>query len=121
MLTLILPPALRGSISEPRFPVFPRVFAQNDSYSGVRALESPWKSCDARARHREPPKSCSGGFGCFKNHNPSGDPQLSWNFSSPFAGIAFPTSISVNNCVCHFSPLKSDQDYILKDGDLVKM
>ncbi|NXJ86734.1 PA2G4 protein, partial [Trogon melanurus] len=33
-------------------------------------------------------------------------------------GIAFPTSISVNNCVCHFSPLKSDQDYILKDGDL---
>ncbi|NXR78974.1 PA2G4 protein, partial [Pycnonotus jocosus] len=36
-------------------------------------------------------------------------------------GIAFPTSISVNNCVCHFSPLKSDQDYILKDGDLVKM
>lgn len=38
-----------------------------------------------------------------------------------FAGIAFPTSISVNNCVCHFSPLKSDQDYILKDGDLVKM
>uniref|UniRef100_A0A8B9FBP8 Peptidase M24 domain-containing protein n=1 Tax=Amazona collaria TaxID=241587 RepID=A0A8B9FBP8_9PSIT len=36
-------------------------------------------------------------------------------------GIAFPTSISVNNCVCHFSPLKSDQDYILKDGDLVKV
>ncbi|NWI09898.1 PA2G4 protein, partial [Crypturellus soui] len=36
-------------------------------------------------------------------------------------GIAFPTSISVNNCVCHFSPLKSDQDYILKDGDLVKI
>lgn len=42
-------------------------------------------------------------------------------FSFSFAGIAFPTSISVNNCVCHFSPLKSDQDYILKDGDLVKM
>ncbi|KAL4701663.1 hypothetical protein H8959_015667 [Pygathrix nigripes] len=36
-------------------------------------------------------------------------------------GIAFPTSISVNNCVCHFSPLKSDQDYILKEGDLVKI
>ncbi|NWU44745.1 PA2G4 protein, partial [Hylia prasina] len=36
-------------------------------------------------------------------------------------GIAFPTSISVNNCVCHFSPLKSDLDYILKDGDLVKI
>uniref|UniRef100_A0A671RFX0 Proliferation-associated protein 2G4-like n=1 Tax=Sinocyclocheilus anshuiensis TaxID=1608454 RepID=A0A671RFX0_9TELE len=26
-------------------------------------------------------------------------------------GIAFPTSVSVNNCVCHFSPLKSDPDY----------
>ena len=38
-----------------------------------------------------------------------------------FTGIAFPTSISVNNCVCHFSPLKSDQDYILKEGDLVKI
>uniref|UniRef100_A0A2I3FUT4 Peptidase M24 domain-containing protein n=1 Tax=Nomascus leucogenys TaxID=61853 RepID=A0A2I3FUT4_NOMLE len=36
-------------------------------------------------------------------------------------GIAFPTSISVNNCVCHFSPLKRDQDYILKEGDLVKI
>ena len=24
--------------------------------------------------------------------------------------IAFPTSISINNCVCHFSPLKNDQD-----------
>ncbi|KAL0588478.1 Proliferation-associated protein 2G4 [Plecturocebus cupreus] len=36
-------------------------------------------------------------------------------------GVAFPTSISVNNCVCHFSPLKSDQDYILKEGKLVKI
>lgn len=36
-------------------------------------------------------------------------------------GIAFPTSVSVNNCVCHFSPLKSDPDYTLKDGDLVKI
>ncbi|CAB1353777.1 unnamed protein product [Coregonus sp. 'balchen'] len=35
--------------------------------------------------------------------------------------IAFPTSVSVNNCVCHFSPLKSDPDYTLKDGDLVKI
>ncbi|KAM7079854.1 LOW QUALITY PROTEIN: proliferation-associated protein 2G4 [Ciconia maguari] len=34
--------------------------------------------------------------------------------------VCLPTSISVNNCVCHFSPLKSDQDYIL-DGDLVKI
>lgn len=36
-------------------------------------------------------------------------------------GPAFPTCISVNNCICHFSPLKSDPDYILKDGDLVKI
>lgn len=36
-------------------------------------------------------------------------------------GIAFPTCISANNCICHFSPLKSDPDYVLKDGDLVKM
>uniref|UniRef100_A0A2K5MUG6 Peptidase M24 domain-containing protein n=1 Tax=Cercocebus atys TaxID=9531 RepID=A0A2K5MUG6_CERAT len=36
-------------------------------------------------------------------------------------GIAFLTSISVNNFVCHFFPLKSSQDYILKEGDLVKI
>lgn len=36
-------------------------------------------------------------------------------------GIAFPTCVSVNNCVCHFSPLKSDPDVTLKDGDLVKI
>uniref|UniRef100_A0A671RFC6 Proliferation-associated protein 2G4-like n=1 Tax=Sinocyclocheilus anshuiensis TaxID=1608454 RepID=A0A671RFC6_9TELE len=36
-------------------------------------------------------------------------------------GIAFPTCVCVNNCVCHFSPLKSDPDYMLKDGDLVKI
>ncbi|XP_061630354.1 proliferation-associated protein 2G4b isoform X1 [Phyllopteryx taeniolatus] len=36
-------------------------------------------------------------------------------------GIAFPTCVSVNNCVCHHSPLKSDPDVMLKDGDLVKV
>ncbi|GAB6019403.1 Proliferation-associated protein 2G4 [Chamberlinius hualienensis] len=36
-------------------------------------------------------------------------------------GIAFPTCVSVNNCICHVSPLKSDPDYILKDGDMVKI
>lgn len=41
--------------------------------------------------------------------------------SLSFTGIAFPTCVSVNNCVCHHSPLKSDPDVILKDGDLVKM
>lgn len=36
-------------------------------------------------------------------------------------GIAFPTCLSVNNCICHYSPAKNDPDYTLKDGDLVKM
>ncbi|XP_073971944.1 proliferation-associated protein 2G4 [Rhodnius prolixus] len=36
-------------------------------------------------------------------------------------GIAFPTCISVNNCICHFSPLVSEPDLILKDGDVVKV
>ncbi|KXJ17367.1 Proliferation-associated protein 2G4 [Exaiptasia diaphana] len=36
-------------------------------------------------------------------------------------GIAFPTCISVNNCVCHFSPLESEPDITLNDGDLVKI
>jgi len=36
-------------------------------------------------------------------------------------GIAFPTCVSVNNCVCHCSPLKSETAITLKDGDLVKI
>lgn len=36
-------------------------------------------------------------------------------------GIAFPTCISVNNCICHFSPVPSEPDYILKVGDVAKM
>nr|GMD15766.1 ERBB-3 BINDING PROTEIN 1-like isoform X1 [Ipomoea batatas]GME12727.1 ERBB-3 BINDING PROTEIN 1-like isoform X1 [Ipomoea batatas] len=35
-------------------------------------------------------------------------------------GVAFPTCISVNNTVCHFSPLSND-DTVLEDGDMVKM
>jgi len=35
-------------------------------------------------------------------------------------GIAFPTCISVNHCVSHFSPLE-DEDFALKDGDVVKI
>ena len=38
-----------------------------------------------------------------------------------FLGIAFPCCISVNNCICHFSPLTNDPDVVLKDGDLVKI
>jgi len=36
-------------------------------------------------------------------------------------GIAFPTCISVNNCVCHFSPLKSERELVLVAGDVVKV
>ena len=36
-------------------------------------------------------------------------------------GIAFPTCISRNNCVGHFSPLPEDEPVTLNDGDLVKM
>ncbi|XP_064464227.1 proliferation-associated protein 2G4-like [Ornithodoros turicata] len=36
-------------------------------------------------------------------------------------GIAFPTCVSVNNCICHYSPLRSDAQYTLKDGDVVKL
>ena len=38
-------------------------------------------------------------------------------------GIAFPTSVSVNNCVAYFSPLADDPEAgkILNEGDVVKM
>lgn len=36
-------------------------------------------------------------------------------------GVAFPTCVSVNNCVCHFTPLTSDPDIDIKDGDMVKI
>ncbi|XP_063698569.1 proliferation-associated protein 2G4 [Culicoides brevitarsis] len=36
-------------------------------------------------------------------------------------GVAFPVCLSVNNCICHFSPSKNDPDYELKDGDVVKL
>jgi curved DNA binding protein len=36
-------------------------------------------------------------------------------------GIAFPTCLSVNNYIGHFSPLVSDPDMILKDNDVVKI
>ena len=35
-------------------------------------------------------------------------------------GVAFPTCISVNNTVCHNSPLVSDET-VLEEGDVVKM
>lgn len=37
-------------------------------------------------------------------------------------GIAFPTCVSLNNCICHFSPLRSDANQPeIRDGDLVKL
>ncbi|XP_045597910.1 proliferation-associated protein 2G4 [Procambarus clarkii] len=36
-------------------------------------------------------------------------------------GIAFPVCASVNNCINHYSPLASEGDTILQDGDLVKI
>ncbi|GBG25906.1 Methionine aminopeptidase 2 [Hondaea fermentalgiana] len=37
-------------------------------------------------------------------------------------GIAFPTCVSVNECVCHYSPLQSDGAIpVLKAGDVVKV
>lgn len=37
-------------------------------------------------------------------------------------GIAWPTCVSVNNIICHYSPLASYKDpVIIKDGDMVKV
>jgi|UniRef100_A0A7S0IWN7 curved DNA binding protein len=36
-------------------------------------------------------------------------------------GSAFPTCISVNNCVGHYSPLTSEDDIVIAEGDLVKI
>ena len=36
-------------------------------------------------------------------------------------GIAFPVCASVNHCMNHYSPLVSESDTIIADGDLVKL
>jgi len=36
-------------------------------------------------------------------------------------GVAFPTCISVNNCVGHYSPLLSEDKTVLADGDMIKI
>jgi len=36
-------------------------------------------------------------------------------------GIAFPTCLSVNHTICHFSPLVSEPDLALTEGDMVKI
>ncbi|KAH7510481.1 hypothetical protein FEM48_ZijujUnG0125400 [Ziziphus jujuba var. spinosa] len=35
-------------------------------------------------------------------------------------GVAFPTCISVNNTICHYSPLASDES-VLEEGDILKI
>lgn len=36
-------------------------------------------------------------------------------------GLAFPTCVSVNNCIGHYSPLRSEGDVVMKKGDMVKI
>ncbi|CAB3410100.1 unnamed protein product [Caenorhabditis bovis] len=36
-------------------------------------------------------------------------------------GISMPTCISVDNCICHFSPLRSEAPVTLKNGQVVKI
>ena len=36
-------------------------------------------------------------------------------------GCAFPTCVSLNECLCHNSPLSSDPATLLADGDVVKV
>lgn len=47
--------------------------------------------------------------------------QLSCWFPKLTSGSAFATCISVNNIVSHVSPLPSDPEIVLKDGDVVKV
>ena len=49
------------------------------------------------------------------------DLSLCYLFALCCAGISFPTCISVNNIVCHHSPLETDPDTCLTEGDLVKI
>ena len=37
------------------------------------------------------------------------------------SGVAFPTAVSVNNVVSHFSPLPSDPEVVLRENDVVKI
>lgn len=32
-----------------------------------------------------------------------------------------PTCVSVDNCICHFSPLRSDPPVVLRNGQMVKV
>uniref|UniRef100_A0A0N5AVG1 Peptidase_M24 domain-containing protein n=1 Tax=Syphacia muris TaxID=451379 RepID=A0A0N5AVG1_9BILA len=36
-------------------------------------------------------------------------------------GIAMPTCISVDNCICHYSPLRSNTELVLHNGQMVKI
>lgn len=39
----------------------------------------------------------------------------------PAKGVGFPTCVSVNNCICHSSPIVSDTPIVLVSGDVVKI
>lgn len=43
------------------------------------------------------------------------------NKKSVTKGVAFPTCISVNNCVGHFAPMEKDQQPMLATGEVVKV
>jgi len=58
----------------------------------------------------------------------AGDNEINYKTSQLFKkekdlkkGIAFPTCISINHCVCHYSPLKSEKIVLLAVGDVVKI
>ncbi|EGT46940.1 hypothetical protein CAEBREN_29895 [Caenorhabditis brenneri] len=36
-------------------------------------------------------------------------------------GIAMPTCVSVDNCICHYTPLRSESQVVLKNGQVVKI
>jgi len=51
--------------------------------------------------------------GCFNKKNAKGE--------KVEKGIAFPTCVSVNTVVCHFSPCTGDAPVTLEEGDMVKI
>ena len=57
----------------------------------------------------------------FRNENMISSKALNYIDDIILTGIAFPCCISVNNAICHYSPLTHDADTILKEGDLAKI
>ena len=76
----------------------------------------------ALAYHSAPADRCSARRSPF-DHVPHSRPRGTIHHSRPRAGIAFPTCVSINNTVAHFSPLASDpsSSQTLAAGDVVKL